>query len=191
MNRTYTGETYRNLHIRSKEHVRGLEKSDPNNWMMKHVNKDHNGNKDEAEFDWKVLKKHRKPIQRQLQEAVRIQNKTEEETLNSKSEYLGQRIRRLNIDNKTNQHYCQTCGYESSSVESITEHKEKFHDKVNCECEACEYIAYGTRALREHEKESHENHQVECKHCEHKANKKRGLRGHKKKHQSSTEENCE
>ena len=75
-NRTYTGETYRNMHIRSKEHVRGLENGDPNNWMVKHVNKEHEGNTDEAEFTWKVIKKHRKLIQRQLQEAVRIQNKT-------------------------------------------------------------------------------------------------------------------
>ena len=36
--RTYTGETCRNLHVRSKEHLKGLETNDSKNWMFKHIN---------------------------------------------------------------------------------------------------------------------------------------------------------
>ena len=55
--RTYTGETYKNLHIRSREHIRGFENNDPNNWMIKHIKKEHEGNKEDAEFSWKVVEK--------------------------------------------------------------------------------------------------------------------------------------
>ena len=125
-----------------------FEKDDPNNWMVKHVRKEHEGNKDDVEFTWKVLRKHSKPIQRQLHEAVRLNNKTDEENLNSKSEYLSQRIVRINLDKRQTSYHCQTCGLEAKAITTINEHVEMFHTKK--QCENCELTTFGTRAMIEH-----------------------------------------
>ena len=69
-------------------------------WIRKHIEEEHPSNKDEIKFSWKIIKKHKKPLQRQLHEAVRIKHKCEGESLNSKYEYLSQRINRINIENK-------------------------------------------------------------------------------------------
>ena len=53
--------------------------------MVKHVNKEHEGNKDSVEFTWKVLRKHMKPLERQVAKAVNISKKKDEENINSKS----------------------------------------------------------------------------------------------------------
>ena len=42
-NKIYTGETARNLHIRSKEHYNDCENQKKNSWMLKHIKNDHEG----------------------------------------------------------------------------------------------------------------------------------------------------
>ena len=151
--RTYTGETSRNLHTRSKEHLNGFKRSDPNNWMVKHISIDHSGIKDGVEFAWKVLRKHSKPLQRQLHEAVRISNKKDKESLNSKSEYLGQRIKRTNLDRQENILYCKTCGLELTSKQQIEQHNIRFHKRIKCM--DCDYLAFGEADLSEHFRRHH------------------------------------
>ena len=73
--RVYDGETARNLYIRSKEHISYLNRKNPNSWMFKHVNNEQGGQCNEANFTWKVLRKHVKPLQRQIHEAVNIDKK--------------------------------------------------------------------------------------------------------------------
>ena len=41
----YTGETARNLHIRSKEHYKDCDQQKKNSWMFKHIKNDHEGDK--------------------------------------------------------------------------------------------------------------------------------------------------
>ena len=143
--RTYTGETARNLHERSKEHYNGLKMNDKNNWMMKHITNEHDGKKDEVEFSWKVLRKHNKPLQRQLHEAVRIKNKHPEEILNSKSEFQSQRIRRIEIENSYD---CKVCSSSHKSKNAVQEHYQNFHQRYNCD--QCEYKSFGSSGLLEH-----------------------------------------
>ena len=52
--RIYDGETARNLHVRSKEHINEYNRNNENNWMIKHVNNDHEGKKENVQFIWKV-----------------------------------------------------------------------------------------------------------------------------------------
>ena len=66
--------------------------------MLKHINREHEGNNNEVKFSWQVIKKHNKPLQRQLHEAVKINNKKHEESLNSKNKFNGQRIRRIGLE---------------------------------------------------------------------------------------------
>ena len=55
--------------------------------MKKHIDKDHEGNVEGVKFTWKVLMKHRKPLRRQLHEAVNIDNKSPGEKLSSKRNF--------------------------------------------------------------------------------------------------------
>ena len=73
--RCYTGETSRNLHVRSKEHIKDMELNNKNSWMLKHINEEHDGIKGNVKCSWKVLRKHSKPLQRQLLEAIRMKRK--------------------------------------------------------------------------------------------------------------------
>ena len=83
--RVYHGETARNFYIRSKEHYKALANQDKHSFMYKHVTKEHNGNVENVNFDWKVLSKHKKPLQRQLAEAINIDKKSPDVNLNSKN----------------------------------------------------------------------------------------------------------
>ena len=144
----YTGETARNLHKRSKEHVKGLESNKKDNWMVRHIEKEHKDNEKEVKFTWRVLRKHNKALQRQLHEAVAIANKSDEENLNSKYEYFGQRIKRLNLDKKEKVVSCRVCGMDFQSTSSEREHWRKFHENVKCT--TCDFMTFGSYALQEH-----------------------------------------
>ena len=61
LKRTYTGETARNLHTRSKEHYADMI-SNRKSWMRKHIEDEHPNNKDEVKFSWKIIKKDEKPL---------------------------------------------------------------------------------------------------------------------------------
>ena len=96
--RVYDGETARNLNIRSKEHIRDYENNLESSWMLKHVNKDHDGDKDNVKFSFKVLKKHTKPLERQLDEAVNINNKKPAENINTKYEFNSQNLTKFRLE---------------------------------------------------------------------------------------------
>ena len=152
--RIYDGETARNLHVRSKEHINEYNRNNENNWMIKHVNNDHEGKKENVQFIWKVLKKHRKPLERQISEAVNISKKKEDENLNSKSEFNHQTIKRISLDGKNKMKiHCKTCGSLFDHKEKMKEHIEMFHE--NQQCETCEYEAIGSKDLKYHAKVAH------------------------------------
>ena len=148
--KVYDGETARNLLVRSKEHMNDLKNGKINSFMRKHIEKDHKGNEDSVKFTWNVLMKHKKPLRRQLHEAVNINNKPSHENLNSKSEFHSQRIKRINLENQLD---CQTCGSISNSVEQRKSHQKKFHTVFNCT--KCHEMCYGESGLKEHMKNNH------------------------------------
>ena len=121
------------------------------------IEDEHPNNKDEIKFSWKIRKKHKKPLQRQLHEAVRIKHKCEGESLNSKYEYLSQRINRINIEKQTQVFHCETCGSKQNSDENLKLHRKKFHVKVPCGLSECSYTAIGENDLKEHSKYKHNN----------------------------------
>ena len=153
--RTYTGETSRNLHVRSKEHQKDCEQKNKNSWMLKHIMLEHGGQKEGVKFSWRVLRKHDKPLQRQLHEAVRINNKSEDENLNSKSEYNGQRINRISLSSNRTQFNCDTCGHGFNSYIEKDRHTRKFHMRIDCSYNGCDYISFGESGKEEHNKNKH------------------------------------
>ena len=148
--KVYDGETARNLVVRSREHLNDLKNGKVNSFMKKHIDTDHEGNAEGVTFTWKVLMKHRKPLRRQLHEAVNINNKPSNENLNSKSEFHSQRIKRINLENQYN---CKICGSMASSLHQVKEHERKFHTLFNCT--ECQQTCYGECGLREHIKNFH------------------------------------
>ena len=154
--RVYDGETARNLHVRSKEHISQYDNNNKNSWMLKHVNNEHNGEKDNVEFKWKVVRKHNKPLERQVSEAVNIDMKKEEENLNSKSEFNHQSLRRLCIDRKRESLFdCKTCGALFENIGDVNEHTKMFHAKYKCI--QCDYSAIGDRDLKYHVQVTHKS----------------------------------
>ena len=152
--RYYDGETARNLHIRSKEHINDFMKNYEKSWMLKHVIKEHDGIKENVKFTWKVVKKHMKPLERQVSEAVNISNKKDGETLNSKSEFNHQTIRRISLDGRPQKKFtCNTCGSMVKQHQELKEHMIMFHEKK--QCKVCEYEAFGSKDLMYHTRRTH------------------------------------
>ena len=83
--------------------------------------------KDVVEFAWKVMRKHKKLVERQLSEAVNINQKPSNENLNSKSEFIGQWLRMVDLERQYN---CNTCGAIFSSTNEMNIHVKKFHEQV-------------------------------------------------------------
>ena len=91
---SYEGETARNAYIRGKEHKREYEKKSKNSVLNKHVLSQHENEKDIVDFEMKVVKKFRNPLNRQIEESIRIRNKPQDQIMNSKSEFHGPCIKR-------------------------------------------------------------------------------------------------
>ena len=89
----------------------------------KHIDEDHEGNVECVKFTWKVLMKHKKPLRRQLHEAVNIDNKSPGENLSSKREFHSQRIKRINLESQFD---CKTCGSMSNSPDQFLSHMKIF-----------------------------------------------------------------
>ena len=71
--RIYYGETARNLHVRSHEHYNGLKSECKNNFMHRHIMNEHGGQSCGVEFEWGIIGKFVKPLERQISEAIYIE----------------------------------------------------------------------------------------------------------------------
>ena len=129
--RCYDGETARNLHIRSKEHINDFMKNYEKSWMLKHVIKEHDGIKENVKFTWKVMKKHTKPLERQVSEAVNINNKNENENLNSRNEFNYHSVKKINLIKEKNSMFnCNVCGALFNNREELEKHSVMFHMRI-------------------------------------------------------------
>ena len=92
----YTGETSRTAFLRGREHIDGLEKENEDNALWKHCHQKHDKNK--VNFRMKVLRGHRSPLTRQVQEGVEIDCSKAGIVMNSKGEWNGSRLPRIRIE---------------------------------------------------------------------------------------------
>ena len=74
----------------------GLENEKEDNPLWKHCFLEHEGEK--VEFKMKVVRGHKSPLTRQIQEGVEIECSTDDLVLNSKGEWNGSRLPRLRIE---------------------------------------------------------------------------------------------
>ena len=118
--------------------------------MYKHAKKEHSENVENVKFDWKVRKTFKKPLKRQLYEAKCIDSLSEEQSLNSKDEFNGQTLRKLELAKKDKQFNCKVCGKLFNNKEDMRVHFKMFHERIKCN--NCEYISYGEKDLMLHQK---------------------------------------
>ena len=98
---SYEGETCRNAHIRGNEHMKALERKDDKSALYKHILSDHREEKQQVQFQMKVVGRFKTAISRQIDEGVRIQNKNSKFLLNSKTEFYGPAIKRKILEGKS------------------------------------------------------------------------------------------
>ena len=94
IDRVYEGETARSMHLRQKEHVQQFKNKQPNSVMHKHTMKDHEKEKEKVEFEMKLAGVFKTPLERIINEGVRIKQRKPEELLNSKMEFFGPSVKR-------------------------------------------------------------------------------------------------
>ena len=151
--RVYIGETARNIHARSAEHYKDCDNSNKRNWMRKHIEKEHENNPDNCEFEWNVIGKFQKPMLRQLTEAIHINNTNDNELLNMKNEYFQNSIKNLELTETKNNIVCRLCGRKCEEYASLQEHFHAVHERLKCE--QCDYVSFGNRDLKYHKTSNH------------------------------------
>ena len=87
--------------------------------MLKHIEDDHEHEKDKVEFEIFVTKSFNKPISRIIDEGLRIKNRDRDTLLNSKSEHYGPSVKRK----KNNFDY--GCKEKSKKDNNLKKHKDE------------------------------------------------------------------
>ena len=147
-NRVYYGETARNLHIRSREHYKDSNDPKKKSWMRKHIENEHRDDCSNCDFEWKVISKLKKPMLRQLSEAVHINNTKKNELLNLKNEYFKNNINALQLENSEEEITCRACGRIFDTKSEFRDHFTAVHNRFGCR--ECDYKSFGMRDLNTH-----------------------------------------
>ena len=92
----YCGESARTTYLRGLEHSQDHQKSLEDNALHKHDVLHHAG--EVGTYSMRVLRQHRKPLARQMQEATQIENSDANIIMNSKCEYNGSRVPRVTME---------------------------------------------------------------------------------------------
>ena len=121
--------------------------------MHKHIMIEHEGKAHEVEFDWKIVGKYRKPLSRQLAEAIEIDKKPKDSNLNSKNEYFRHSVKKISLSNSDGKEDCAYCGKKLNGIEDLQIHEKDFHTRQKCS--KCEYVSVGQKDLQYHTKAKH------------------------------------
>jgi hypothetical protein len=96
----YIGESSRSIHERSKEHEKDAEGFSKKSHIVKHWMECHPEETQQPPFKFMIVKQYRDCMSRQIGEAIQIQ-RSEDELLNSKCEYLQNCITRITVNEET------------------------------------------------------------------------------------------
>ena len=77
------------------------------------------------------MSKFKKPMQRQLSEAINIENRNTNELMNLKNEYFKNNIKGIDLYKK--QSICKYCSLELENVEKLTSHISHVHKQYKCQ----------------------------------------------------------
>ena len=133
--KTYEGETCRNMYLRGKEHLNQYKNNDKHSVMLKHIKTDHEKEAKKVEFEMKLVKTFKDPLSRIINEGIRIKNKERSSLLNSKSEHYGPSVKRKVIENLKE---CERCDKRFNSEQGLQKHIKTHHDIQIFKCDQCE-----------------------------------------------------
>ena len=91
----YIGQSGRTMHARLRNHIDGLRRGDNKCPLYKHTQMSHDGSTDSSLFIAKKLTSSRTNLHRLISESEQIQKNHSEGLMNSKSEYRGTKIIRM------------------------------------------------------------------------------------------------
>ena len=151
--KVYYGETSCNIHVRSKEHYKDCANNKKVSWMRKHMMESHNNDINKCDFSWKVIGKFKKPMLRQLSEAIHINNTDNNKLLNLKNEYFKNNIENMKMVTDSPDYTCRNCSRKLASREELSIHMIDFHEKFTCQ--QCKYEAFGKIDINLHMQTKH------------------------------------
>ena len=122
----YIGETSRTLNERATEHVTAAGRLDTDNFITKHWASNHRGLTEPPRIQFKVLRRFKDALSRQVSEAIWIEQKA---NLNSRTEWGKNSLTRLKVDGVLNEE-------DSSSPGEETEEAEGFLNKMRVKIDA-------------------------------------------------------
>ena len=94
----YIGETARTIYDRGEEHLSDLINEVKGKPLWEHIVEKHESRYEIGWFKIRLLMKHRTALQRQIREALKIENSGAEIILNKKNEWNESRIPRLRVE---------------------------------------------------------------------------------------------
>ena len=127
--------------------IKTCDNPNKKSWIRKQIENEHADTRNKCEFEWKVINSFRKPMQRQLSEAVYIHNTDKNEVLNLKNEYFSNNIKGLELANSEEEITCNSCGRKFQR-DQFEEHLTAVHRRYNCT--KCDYISFGDRDMKNH-----------------------------------------
>ena len=99
INSVYIGETSRTCFTRGKEHLQSMDNpnrtSSRSNAFVRHRELYHEGEESEVKFQFEVVKKFEKPLQRQVWEGVEIHSSGADILMNSKLDHYMPTVGRM------------------------------------------------------------------------------------------------
>ena len=198
----YIGETARNGHTRSIEHINDSESNNVEEMersvLLRHINEKHLGEK--VEFEMKVIKSYQHdPLAIQCAEAVWIRNVNPSKRINNKKEYhqpgdveiVYEKNENENIKMKkkvSKSKNCDQSNYTLPQQNCSNQQNESTQEEIHYTCDQCDYMVTQKDHLERHIERTHKITNYECDKCDYKAAQKQQLKRHKKtKHEQSIE----
>ena len=97
--KVYEGESSRNMYLRQVEHTKQYQNKDPNSVLLRHAIAEHKDeDPNDVKFQMKLKGTFQTPLQRIINEGVRIKQREPKTLMNSKMEYFGPSVRRKNVN---------------------------------------------------------------------------------------------
>ena len=130
-----------------------LKKLCKTSFMYKQILGEHKNQPHGVEFEWGIVGKFVKPLERQLSEALCIEETPMHEGLNSRKEYFHHNVKRIGLTDDQRSEQCDYCSRKFETITDLEKHEKLVH--IRYKCQHCDYLSFGDRDLKYHTDESH------------------------------------
>ena len=172
------------MHIFGAVNIKNSSKNkNKNSFMWKHAVTEHSQERNLVTFDMKITGKFSSPLRRQIFEGVSIKNQSQDENLNSKSEFHGPSVIRRTVEGQNFK--CNLCQYSCRSENNLKTHKKMKHEASLYKCDQCNIVLTLPSDLRNHMRTTHVANNLNCDLCDDSHESVENLKNHKIIHQKA------